>query len=255
MSSDSDLIDLQSPMPDRLRCVMSLRGCGDGPYGGFNVCHYVGDRQEHVAESRRVLSEVLGIGLNRMVIPRLTHSLNVAVIDNDSDLLREYDNVDALVTKLSRIALCINTADCAPVILSDTVHGVVAVAHSGWRGTVGRIAARTLKAMVSQGASVSDIDVSIGACICPDCFEVGEYVASKFRQEFPDDDGRIVRSGYIKPHVDIAAAIRRTLVEAGVRSGRIVDACLCSRCGRLPLFSARRDGIESGRTLTAAMLL
>lgn len=255
MAGGCALIDLPSSRPDRVRCVMSLRGEGCGRYGGFNACHYVGDSTQHVVASRRLLAERLGIDEGRLVIPRQTHSCNVAVVRGADGLSATYDDIDALVTDQIRVALCINTADCVPVVLYDAVNGVVGIAHSGWRGTVGRIAVRTFDAMLSLGAEVQHVYVYTGASICCDCFEVGEEVAQKFRDAFPDDNGAIVRGGYPRPHVDLKAAIRRTLVEAGVDSLRIADMGICSRCGELPLFSARRDGIESGRTLTSVMLV
>lgn len=241
------------PYPDRVRCVMSLRGDGAaGAYGEFNACHYVGDAPEHVARSRSRLAMELGIAPECMVIPRQTHSLNVAVV-NDTGC--DYNEVDAMVTNRHGVALCVNTADCLPVVMADVVHGVVGIAHSGWRGTVGRIAARTLEAMVSIGADPQSVDVLIGAHICAGCFEVGDEVAERFADEFPDCEGTILLRGYAKPHIDLSAAVRRTLIEAGVSESRVNECGICSKCGDVPLFSARRDGIASGRTLTAVMLL
>jgi len=233
---------------------MSLRGDDAGAYGGFNACHYVGDDPVHVAESRLRLARELDIAPERMVIPRQIHSTDVAVIADEAGLSCGYDGVDALVTSLHSVALCVNTADCVPVVLADVAHGVIGIVHSGWRGTVGRIAAQTVQAMVGIGADPSCIDALIGAHICRSCFEVGDEVSGRFFVEFPGCDGSIVRHGYVKPHIDLSAAVRRTLEETGVDSARIVDVGICSRCGSVPLFSARRDGIASGRTLTAVML-
>ena len=254
MSSDRCVIELPSPDRDRVRCVMSLRGDGAGLYDGFNACHYVGDTPEHVADSRSRLARELDISPGRLVIPRQTHSVEVATISGESDLKHEYVGVDALVTSLSGVALCVNTADCVPVVLSDVANGVIGIAHSGWRGAVGRIAAKTVEAMAGLGADPAGIDVLIGAHICTGCFEVGEEVAEQFLLEFPGGDGDIVHRGYDKPHIDLSAAVIRTLKEAGVDASRIADIGICSRCGDIPLFSARRDGIASGRTLTAVML-
>ena len=94
----------------------------------------------------------------------------------------------------------------------------------------------------------------MGPCICPDCFEVGEEVASIFKKEFPFVSG-IVMSGPVKPHVDLPEAIRVTLIEAGLPTGYITMPPACSHCNPALYFSARRLGIKSGRTLTAAKLL
>lgn len=224
-----------------------VAGTAAGPYAGFNCCHYVGDDQVHVAECRRQLAGMLGIGVDRLVIPRQTHSLNVAVID--SLPAGELDDVDALVTRLEGVALCINTADCVPVVLCDPEARVIGVAHSGWRGTVGGIAAATLEAMETLGAEASRVKAWIGPSICVDCFEVGEEVAARFAPRFVAR-----RHEWPRPHVDLQSAVAATLEEAGVSRQSITHAVECSRCNPTRLFSARKEGIASGRTLTVAML-
>ena len=44
---------------------------------------------------------------------------------------------DGIVTDLPGLLLAVYTADCAPVLFSDCVAGVCAVAHAGWRGALG----------------------------------------------------------------------------------------------------------------------
>lgn len=230
----------------------TLRGCtsDDSPYSGFNACHYTGDDPRHVKACRSALCKELGISECQLIIPRQTHSTNVATIGYEKPML---ENVDALVTRRTDVALCINTADCVPVVMSDANARVIAVAHSGWRGTVGRIAARTVEAMTRLGASPHDIIVAMGPCICPECFEVGDEVVEAFATEFPDA-GEIIIPRTPRSHIDLAAAIRHTLVEAGVPESSIIGPTACSHCNPDKLFSARTHGIASGRTLTVAKM-
>ena len=123
---------------------------------------------------------MLQIPLENLIIPRQTHSLNVAVIDDVPFDANKLENIDALVTTLPNVAIAINTADCVPIVMVDEEAGVIAVAHSGWKGTVGKIASATIVKMVECGANPLHIKVAMGPCICGDCFEVGDEVVEQF---------------------------------------------------------------------------
>lgn len=217
----------------------------NGAYAGFNVCHYTGDAPAHVADCRRELAAFVGTDVNRLVIPRQTHSVNVVVI---GDRLPCLEGVDALVTTRDDVALVVNTADCLPVVFNDSRCGVIAIAHAGWRGLYDGILAATVMEMARLGAEPRDIRVAIGPCICGACYEVDEEFAGRFETRFGSGVRMPVTSGH-KPHVDLRAAAITELQRCGIYTTGISDSGVCSRCdGRL--FSARRQGVRSGRIAT-----
>ena len=237
----------------------TTRGEVDGrnPYSGVNLCDYVGDDALRVLDARIMLAMQLGVDLDAVVMPRQTHSCNVAVIDHhymNSDIgqqEQELEGVDALVTTLTGVVIGVNTADCVPIVLADEAAGVIAVAHAGWRGTVGCIARAVVEEMCHQGARVERIQASMGPSICQDCFEVGDEVVEAFKKVGFDLSAIVKRDASTgKAHIDLRAANREVLVAAGVPSGNIVLSQHCSRCEHGRFFSARRLGIDSGRTFT-----
>lgn len=226
-------------------------------YSGVNLCDYVGDDALRVLDARLTLAMQLGVDLDDLVMPRQTHSCRVAVIDErfralDIDKQEiALEGVDALVTKLQGIVIGVNTADCVPIVLVDSLAGVIAVAHAGWRGTVGRIAANSVQQMCRQGASAKRIQAAMGPSICQDCFEVGDEVVEAFKQARFNLDDIVTRNAATgKAHIDLRAANRAVLVAAGVPAGNIAMSQHCSRCEHERFFSARRLGINSGRTFT-----
>ncbi len=246
-------LDLSLP---GLTAFATERGAADPSdhFSAFNACDYTGDSPAHVAACRREAARALGLqGAGRLILPRQTHSLNVAIVTAASDPLTLTD-IDALVTSDTSIAIGVSTADCIPLVMVDPVARVAAAVHSGWRGTAGRIAARAVEAMTSLGAAPGHILAAMGPGICRDCFEVGEEVADAFAEAFPGADGIILRCPGEKPHISLHRAITVTLVDAGVSPGAISSAAPCSRCNPERFFSARRLGIRSGRTLTACRL-
>ena len=242
----------------------TTRGEVDGrnPYSGVNLCDYVGDDALRVLDSRLTLAMQLGVDLDDLVMPRQTHSCRVAVIDEhfrSLDIDKQeaaLEGVDALVTKLQGIVIGVNTADCVPIVLVDSQAGVIAVAHAGWRGTVGRIGEAVVKEMCRQGACADRIRVAMGPSICQGCFEVGYEVVKAFSQAHFNLNDIVVRNAATgKAHIDLHAANRAVLVTAGVPVSNIVESQHCSRCEHDRFFSARRLGINSGRTFTGICLL
>ena len=247
----------------RVRAVQTGRGkvaAGD-TYSQWNLCDYTGDDALRVLDARMRFCRQIGIDLDHLVMPRQRHTTNVAVIDRDyldasidaQDSL--LDGIDALVTTIPGVCIGVNTADCVPIVLADPVAGVVAVAHAGWRGTVGRIAAATVKTMIKQGAMVENISAAMGVSICADCFEVGDEVPQAFAEAAFDLTRIMHRNPDTgKAHIDLREANRLTLIESGLNPALITLPKACSRCQSDRYFSARRLGINSGRTFTAIVL-
>lgn len=235
-------------------CVMSTsRGeptAASSPYGEFNLCHYTGDSPAHVAQCRRLLAEALGIGEDRIVVPRQVHSAEVAVIESLPVGEGALEGVDAVVTKLTKVAVGVSTADCVPVIVADADAGIVAAIHAGWRGAVGGVVGNTLRVMTGLGADTGRMRAYIGPAICVGCFEVGEEVASRFPEScvVRFSDGR-------RPHVDLPAYVALELRRGGVSEENIEPFTQdsCTRCHPLRYFSARASGVESGRNFTFVM--
>lgn len=221
------------------------------PYSGFNICHYVGDSEAHIRECIGKLQRKVGPAC--FVIPFQVHSSSVAVIDSlpvESSPIIYPDGVDALVTRLPGVALCINTADCVPILMADINAGVIAGVHSGWRGTVDRIVLKALDAMVTLGASPSRVQVAMGPSICQSCFQVGPEVADRFIDAGFPDSVIDVNPLSCKPHIDLPAAITSSLLSAGVTAESITPPPACSRCNPSQFCSARAAGISSARTLS-----
>lgn len=222
---------------------------GGGNYEGFSVCHYTGDTPEHIAQCRRELADYVGVEMRHLIIPRQTHSINVAVIGNEMPCL---ESVDAMVSRRRDVALVVNTADCLPIVFNDSDKGIVGIAHGGWRGLYGGIVEATVAAMERLGAVRGSLRVAIGPSICGDCYEVDEEFAERFEKRF---GAAVVRRRCgEKPHVDLREAAMVALSEAGVGRDRVVVSRLCSRCDDR-LFSARRQGVKSGRIATVVKLM
>jgi YfiH family protein len=155
---------------------------------------------------------------------------------------------DASVTGETGTVLAIETADCLPVLIVDPIGRRTAAAHAGWRGTAAGIARRTVEALVEMGSNPRDLLAALGPAIGRCCYEVGGEVEESFGPEgaaffFPGQGER--------PHLDLVAANRAQLLEAGLESTGIDSLDLCTRCREDLFFSYRRDGGSAGRMISA----
>jgi len=99
---------------------------------------------------------------------RQVHGSRVAVVDHPG--ARAGDEADASVTGSFGAVLCVQTADCVPVVLVGD--GVVGVAHAGWRGIVEGVIPNVVEAVAALGGGSPT--AMIGPCIRATSYAFGE---------------------------------------------------------------------------------
>ena len=194
--------------------------------------------------TRTALLSLAGCGRAHWAGISQVHGCDVAVTEAPSETPHA---ADAHLTTMSDIALVIRVADCVPILLAADDGSVVAAAHAGWRGTVAGVVTRTVQAVTAQTGIKSDgLVAAIGPAISAAHFEVGEEVVDAFAQAGLGDT--VVRSDHWpKPHIDLHAAVRRQLVNAGLRDEHIDGNDLCTYRDADLFFSYRREGEQAGR--------
>jgi YfiH family protein len=144
------------------------------------------------------------------------------------------EHADGLWTNEPGLPILAMSADCLPVAIARVDQGpAVAVLHVGWRGLLAGVVAAGARAL-GGGALAAAIGPGIGPC----CYEVGEEVATPFRERFGDD---VVREG----RLDLWTSAERALHAAGVERVERFDRC--TSCEPETFFSHRRDAGRTGR--------
>ncbi len=245
-------------------CSTRRGGVSTGIHSTMNLGFQNGDQPEAVYENYKRICAAIGVEPESVVHAKQTHKDKTRIVtamDRGKGFNRErdYDEIDALVTNEAGLTLTILTADCVPVFLVDPVKRAIGLVHSGWRGTVQRIAAKTVRCMQeTYDSEPSDMIAVTGPCICSDCYEVGEEVAENFRTEFGNKVFQQI--SYVKnssdtggkPHIDLSEAITQTLLEAGLKESSITQSRLCTSCNSDLLFSHR---VTQGKRGTLASFL
>jgi polyphenol oxidase len=203
-------------------------GVSEGPFESLNLGKLTRDTEENVEENRRRLCGALGVDAGRLTFNRQRHS---AVVHRAVGGRRGTDG-DGIWTDEAGVPMLAFTADCVPVAVVAAERAALALLHVGWRGLLEGIVREGVRALGSVGRA------AVGPAIGPCCYEVGDEVASPFRERF----GKEVVVGR---NVDLWAATERALRDAGV--GEIDRFDLCTSCNADLFFSHRRDDGVTGR--------
>lgn len=222
-------------------------GVSSGCYESLNLRFHCEDARENVLENFRLAAEGLGMDFERLVLSKqvhedVVHTVTEADLGNGITRENRFTSADALITDQKHIPIVTLFADCVPLFFLDRRQGVIALAHSGWKGTVKRIGQKTVQKMKSEyGSRPEDILAAIGPSIQVCHFEVGDDVAERFIREFGEETAVKYGDRY---HVDMQKAILLQLQEEGI--GQVDDCGICTYCNSDLLFSHRKTNGRRG---------
>jgi YfiH family protein len=218
---------------------------GNDNIQGLNLGLNTAESESTVERNRTVLMEDLDIDPHWVAYGEQVHSDRIQVVTQGGI----YSGTDGFVTSVPRLALTIQVADCAAVLLADAKNRVIAAVHAGWRGAVSDIVPKAVKYMVAQRAEEKQIKAFISPCISLQHFEVGTEVAGQFPDRFVD------YTSYDKPHVDLKGFIKYQLMVKGVLPEHIQVHEGCTVRDDNRYYSYRREGDKSGRMMGIIQLL
>lgn len=223
-------------------------------WGGDGKSRFTGDQPETYQSFRGELARGLKIRPSQLVFPRQVHGSKIEVVNGP--VAGDITDTDALITNQANLCICVQTADCVPVLLFDPEQQVIAAVHAGWRGTVSQIVSKTVHAMqLYFDSAPEDIVAGIGPSIHLHAYEVGEEVIQAVRENF-DNHRQLLKPSVEegKAYFDLWEANKSLLIAAGVPDEQIEIMGFCSFSHEQLFYSARRDGVDTGRMVSGLML-
>jgi polyphenol oxidase len=204
------------------------------------------DRGDSIAAGGGDWSRALaafGIALPAATL-RQVHGTRVVVAEPAA----EPPEADGIATRERGIAVGVVTADCVPVLLLARSTGIVAAVHAGWRGAAAGVLESALgRLRAAFGAEPSDVEVALGPSIGPCCYRVGAEVQAAFTARTGTITAPAWEPAGDRLVLDLRAAARLLLEDAGVSS--VVSVGPCTQC--TPAFASyRRDGTNAGRQVS-----
>lgn len=227
-------------VPENIAAVSTTRIQGEStsPYAQFNLGLHVGDNAQTVIANRNNLSELLNLP-NPPVWLNQTHSTTVKELTCPTvDTL----DADATVTDQEGVVCCVMTADCLPILLTDTAGEKISAVHAGWRGLADGILENAI------GKFNHPVIAWIGPAISWDAFEVGAEILPLLEVEGVD------KATLFKPSAapdkwfaNLPLIAEHKMRNAGV--SEIFQSGQCTFTDQEHFYSYRRDGV-TGRQAT-----
>ena len=135
---------------------------------------------------------------------------------------------DALITNKKNTPLVIKTADCIPILIYDKKNKVVALVHSGWKGTLNNIVIDTLNKMIEiYHSKKEDISVYLYPSIRKCHFEVEIDVYNQFKNKIKNID-KYTTKKEIKYYIDLQQIVIDNLKQNDIKE--IYDSKICTYC-------------------------
>ena len=232
-------------VPANVRAITTTRqgGYSQGNYQGMNLAMHVNDDIHNVSQNRMLLQHALGLNASPFWLEQ-THSTNIASLDEQTP----DRGADGSTTTQAGKICAVLTADCLPVLLTDSKGERVAALHAGWRGLADGILENGVKLFSSE----QEISAWLGPAIGAEKFEVGDEVVEQLSQEgiaSADWYRKSTTSG--KWLVDLYQIARLRLKRAGVLD--VSGGGFCTFTDSRRFYSYRRQG-DCGRMATLIWL-
>lgn len=214
-------------------------------------------------ESYKLLCNSIDINYINLVKTNQEHTNCVKMVydkinkDKPDFNQKKYYNTDGLITNQKNLILSTTNADCILLLFFDPIKKVIANTHSGWKGTLQRIAIKTVEKMKEEfGCDLQDII----CCICPSIrkchFEVEKEVKDMLKKKFKDleDINKIIEEKVPnkKWNIDTILINKKILEQQGLKKENIIDSGICSVCNSNLIHSYRVE--KQGYGLNTALI-
>lgn len=170
-----------SNLPTEKHCFCGAEGgVSTGIYKGLNVNERSDDCRECLQKNMEIVAARVGVKASNLNLMCQGVSSHVEYV---TEATQNQMTADGAVTDKKGVALCIRTADCAPVLLADYKNGIIGAAHAGWRGAFKGVVENTIALMLEKGATLENIAAAVGPCIAQKSYEVDQGFYDTFVHE------------------------------------------------------------------------
>jgi YfiH family protein len=241
MSMNISIIRPSWPAPQNISACTTLRYPGKcvAPYEGLNLALHVGDNPVVVLENRYDLHNFLNLPQEPRWLNQ-THS-NIALlaetISADSP-----PSADASFTQKNNTVCVVMTADCLPILVTNTDGTEVAAIHAGWQGLAKGVIENTLSKLHSKP---EELMIWIGPSIQQAHYEVGEDFHAAFAKNHSLEEmhAAFVIQSNQKWLANVPLLAIQRLTRFGVQEKSIYLSNECTYANPEKYFSYRRDGV------------
>ena len=246
--------DLYKDKPIVAAFSTKLGGVSKGDCESMNLSFNRNDNPDDVLKNHEIFAKAVGYDVKNCVLSDQVHSTNIRRVTHEDcgkGIFKASDivNTDGLICNEKDVVLMTFYADCVPLYFYDEAHHAIGLSHSGWRGTVGKMAIKTIDMMKQEyGSNTDDIIGVIGPSICQDCYEISEDVAQQFKTTYTNEQSnnllKINNNG--KYQLNLHQANVYNMLGGGLKKENIYVTDICTCCNPKLLFSHRASNGQRG---------
>ena len=218
-------------------CFFSRKnGVSKGIYQSLNCGIGSNDNPKDIRKNLEIVSKIFNIDTDKLAIMNQTHSNKVLIAENLKNSGR-FD-CDALLTMNNELALCVLTADCAPILIYEIEKKIIGCIHAGWKGAYSGIIENTLSELVKMGGSLSKLISIVGPCISQNNYEVRKNFYSNFMTQSKENSKFFIEKNDNFFNFDLRGYINKKLADLSVL--KIENIAVDSFASKNEYFSHRR---------------
>ena len=232
-----DIIYPDWEVPSFIRAIQTTRKGGYSlgkKFGEFNLSKKVGDEESNVTLNISLLKKILPNNLNLI---EQVHGIDIIELSPNPTTLQ----ADASYTRNIGEICTVLTADCLPILITDTKGSFVSAIHAGWKGLGRGIIENSIK----QINSPNELIAWLGPCISQEKMEVGKEVYNFFQRYDKNTCAAFKEKSKDKLSLNLTSAAKIKLMKLGVQLiyGNSITQHYCTFKEPDKFFSYRRDRI------------
>ena len=197
-------------------CFFSRKGgFSKGIYQSLNCGKGSKDNKKNVFRNLSFVSKKMKVHQKKLSLMYQTHSNKVIIINKKNNNSKRFYS-DALITKMTGMALGVVTADCVPIILYDVKNQIIGCIHAGWKGASSGIIENTIKKFRKLN-SKNKIFASVGPCIGKKSYEVDINFYKKFMSKSKKNDIYFSKKNNEKKLFNLRKYVNDKLIKLNVK--------------------------------------
>jgi len=231
----------------KVKAVTTTRkgGVSLPPFDSFNLATHVDDNENDVLENRKRLNYSLNF-IHSPLWLNQQHTTNIVNWNGEKYLSPAI--ADAAWTTKKQLPICVMTADCQPILITNQSETFVAVIHAGWQGLLDGIVTKSILQLPDR---IENLKVWIGPSISQKNFEVEKDFVKKFTAKNKENAVFFNQKSTLKFQADLVGISIQEMRDLGVKD--ITQSNLCTYENSDKFYSYRRQQ-KTGRMATLIWL-
>ncbi len=193
-------------------------GVSKNIYSSLNCGYGSKDSKNNIKKNLNIVVKKIGCEKKNLVILNQLHSNKIFEVKKP--LLKKLRG-DGIFTQKRKVALCILTADCAPIFLFDKKLNTIGAVHAGWKGAYKNIINKLIKEFFVKGSKKKNLIGIIGPCIKINSYEVKSPFVKKFTSK-NKKNYRFFKYKNNKIFFDLTRFIKFQMFKNGIKTVEVI---------------------------------